>query len=243
MRTTIRLRGGHAAAWGPVPPYPVGVTPASTTAPTRILIVEDHRLVAEALAAALDRAGDLVVVGTAGSVDEANRLVAERRPDVVLMDRQLPDGDGVHAAAALTGSWPDLKVVIVTASDDETTLLSAIEAGCSGYVTKFRPVPELIQAVRSAQAGELLVSPSVLATLAAGMRARAQSPGSELSPREREVLQLLAAGLYKEDIARRLGIGITTVRNHIQSILGKLHVHSKLEAVAVGTRLGLVRLT
>jgi DNA-binding NarL/FixJ family response regulator len=217
------------------------VIPVPTTPPTRVLIVEDHRLFAEALAAALDRAPDLLVVGTATSVDEARRLVAELLPDVVLMDRQLPDDDGVRAAAAFTTSWPDLKIVIVTATDDETVLLSAIEAGCSGYVTKFRPVPELIQAVRSARTGEVLVSPSILASLAARMRARAQAPSTDLTTREREVLQLLAAGLYKEDIARRLGIRVTTVRNHTQSILGKLDVHSKLEAVAVGMRLGLVR--
>jgi DNA-binding NarL/FixJ family response regulator len=238
---TIPPRSRHPPARRRVPAYPAAVTPDATASRTRVLIVEDHRLVAEALGAALDLADDLVVVGMAGSVDEAHRLVADRRPDVVLMDRRLPDGDGVRAAAALTTSWPDLKVVIVTASDDESIVLSAMEAGCAGYVTKFRPIPELIQAVRSARAGELLVSPAVLAALAARMRAGAQAPRTALSARERQVLQLLAAGLYKEDIARQLGITATTVRNHTQSILGKLKVHSKLEAVAVGMRLGLVR--
>lgn len=168
-RMTVPLRGCHPPPSSPEPAYSAAVAPGPTPSRTRILIVEDHRLVAEAFAAALDLAGDLMVVGTSGSVDEARRLIADRRSDVVLMDRQLPDGDGVRAAAALTTSRPDLEVVIVTASDDEAILLSAIEAGCSGSVTKFRPVPELIQAVRSARAGELPVSPSTLAELAARM--------------------------------------------------------------------------
>ena len=218
------------------------MTPAATATRTRVLIVEDHRLFAEALAASLDRMPDLTVVGTATSVTEGRRLVADRNPDVVLMDRQLPDGDGVEAAAAFTTSWPELRIVIVTATDDDTVLLSAIEAGCAGYVTKFRPVPELIQAVRSARAGEVLVSPSVLASLAARMRAGARvAPRTDLTAREREVLELLAAGLHTQDIARRLGIRVTTVRNHTQSVLGRLGAHSQLEAVAVGMRLGIIR--
>ena len=206
----------------------------------RVLICDDHHLVAQALSMLLAVQGGMDVVGVAGSVAVVRELAAIHRPQVVLMDYALPDGDGVMATAAIKASQPDVKVIMLTSFVDEEVLIGAIEAGCSGYVTKHKGSDELITAVRLAAEGEALVSPDMLARLLPRLRRSHRGLGSDLTPREREVLDLLAQGDSKEAIARRLFLSTNTVRNHIQSILTKLNSHSRLEAVATATREGLV---
>jgi DNA-binding NarL/FixJ family response regulator len=162
------------------------------------------------------------------------------RPDVVLMDYGLPDGDGVMATAAIKASQPDVKVIMLTSFVDEEVLVAAIEAGCSGYVTKHKGAEELTTAVRLAADGEVVVSPDMLARLLPRLRRNHQGLGWDLTPRERQVLELLAHGDSKETIAARLFLSTNTVRNHIQNILTKLGVHSRLEAVAIAAREGLL---
>jgi DNA-binding NarL/FixJ family response regulator len=208
--------------------------------PVRLLIVDDHDLLASSLQLALSRAPDVEPVGRATTVAEACRMTRSSRPDVVVLDYRLPDGDGVTAIPQLRAAHPGVKVVILTASDSEQLLASAVEAGCSGFVLKAEPLEELLAAVRAAAAGEVNISPMLLARLLPRIRRGAPALGGDLSPRELDVLNLLAEGLANSAIAERLGISIYTVRNHVQAILAKLGVHSKLEALATAVREGLL---
>lgn len=206
----------------------------------RVVVCDDHHLVARAVALLLGAQPDIEVVGVAGTVAEVRDLTAALRPNVVLMDYALPDGDGVTATAAIKASQPDVNVVMLTSFLDEDVLVAAIEAGCSGYVTKHKGPEELVTAVRLAAGGEALVSPDMLARLLPRLRRSHHALGWDLTPRERQVLDLLAEGESKEAIAERLFLSTNTVRNHIQSVLTKLNAHSRLEAVATASREGLL---
>ena len=206
----------------------------------RVLICDDHHVVAQGLAMVMDAEPDIEVVGVAGSVAEVRQMVVSRRPQVVLMDYGLPDGDGVSATAAIKASQPDVQVIMLTSYVDEDILVAAIQAGCTGYVTKHKGAEELTAAVRLAAEGEALVSPDMLALLLPRLRRGNHGLGWDLTPRERQVLDLLALGESKEAIARRLFLSTNTVRNHIQNILTKLGAHSRLEAVAAAAREGLL---
>ena len=206
----------------------------------RVLIVEDHRMFSEALRAALDTSDDIAVTA---AVDTAAGGVAEAkasRPDVVLMDYRLPDGDGVEAARRIKQALPDTKIVMLSGTLDDAVLREAIQAGCSGYLTKGHAIEELILAVRAAHRGEALISPQMLTRLLDRFGDRTR-PGADLTSRETEVLRLLADGLSNQAIADQLGIRLATVRNHVQSVIEKLEAHSKLEAVATALRLGLIQ--
>jgi DNA-binding NarL/FixJ family response regulator len=217
-----------------------GASPAVVAERIRVLICDDHALVAKALAVLLAAQPDVEVVGVAGTVAQAREGVATLHPQVVLMDYALPDGDGVAATTAIKDAHPDVQVVMLTAFADEDVLVAAIEAGCSGYLTKDKGADELLAAIRLAAVGQAMVSPDMLARLLPRMRRNHHGLGWDLTSRERQVLDMLADGASKEDIARRLYLSTNTVRNHIQSILTKLHAHSRLEAVGADTREGLV---
>lgn len=207
----------------------------------RVLLCDDHQVFAEALAGLLD-AGGIEVVGVVGKVEDAVATAASRRPDVVLMDYELPDGDGVRATAAIKAASPHTQVVLLTSNADEDVLVAAIEAGASGYVTKHKPAAEVVAAVRAAADGEMLVSSDMLARLLPRMgRAEPRGGGYDLTPRELEVLALLVEGTPNQELAARMGISRNTVRNHVQNLLTKLGVHSRLEAVALASREGLLR--
>ncbi len=205
----------------------------------RVLIVEDHRMFSQALRAALDETDDIAVTDAVGTTREGIEAAGKGMPDVVLMDYRLPDGDGVEAARRIKANRPDAKVVMLTASADDSVLTQAIQAGCSGYLTKDHTVDELILAVRAAHRGEALISPALLSRLLDRLGDRSR-PGSDLTARETEVLRLLSRGYSNQAIATELGIRLATVRNHVQSVIEKLQAHSKLEAVAVAQRLGLI---
>lgn len=228
--------GEEAPVAAPAPP-----TGRVALVPVRVVICDDHRLVAQGLAMLLGAHPDMDVVGIAATVAEVRRLCAARRPHVVLMDYALPDGDGVAATAAIKAAHPEVKVVMLTSFVDEEVLVAAIEAGCSGYVTKAKGAEELSAAVRLAAEGEALVSADMLARLLPRLRRSHRGVGSDLSTRERQVLDLLADGASKETIAARLVLSTNTVRNHIQNVLVKLGAHSRLEAVATAAREGLIR--
>ena len=208
----------------------------------KVLIVDDHQMVAQALTEVLDQEPDMDVVGRAATVDDAVRLTAVRSPDVVLMDFRLGDGDGVRATELIKRASPEVNVVMVTSVLSESVLVPALEAGCCGFVTKDRPIEEVLAAVRAAHAGESLISPAMLSRLLPSLRPAKKGVGEELTPRELEVLGLLARGLSNPAIADELVLSLKTVRNHVQSVIAKLGAHSKLEAVAAAVRRGLVRL-
>lgn len=207
----------------------------------RVLIVDDHEMIAEALSRVLDAEKDIEIVGAVGSGAEA-LIAAERyKPDVVVLDYQLPDIDGAAIARDLLASHPNSRVIMLTGSTDDRVLMRAIEAGCSGYITKGDAVKELAGAVRAAHVGESVISPPMLARLLprfqAGSRAKS---ASELTKREMEIVQLLAEGLSNSEIAQQLTVSLNTVRNHVQNIITKLDAHSKLEAVSVAVRRGII---
>ncbi|MGN6599429.1 MAG: response regulator [Actinomycetes bacterium] len=206
----------------------------------RVVVVDDHRLVAEGLTATLEAAGDMEVVGISGTAAQGVDMVRAYRPDVVLLDQRLPDNDGTTVIGPMLNVSPTSKVVMLTATDDDSVLLRAIEAGCAGFVTKGRTSATLVEAVRAAASGEAVIAPDALARLLPRLSDRRARLGSDLSPREREVLALLVAGLPNADIAKNLSISYATARNHVQAIISKLGAHSKLEAVAIALREGVV---
>lgn len=220
-------------------PGPVGesVRPA---APIKVLVVDDHAMFAEGLLRLLEAEDDISIVGTATTAREAVTSAHELRPDVVLMDYDLPDGDGTGAVARIVAQRPETRVVMLTAFADDAVVQQALEAGCCGYVTKQKAVDEVVYAVRAAHAGEALISPAVLARLLPKLDRRYRPPGTELTARELDVLRLLVEGMSNQDIANRLSVRLNTVRNHVQNILLKLNAHSKLEAVATAVREGIV---
>ena len=214
--------------------------------PIRVLLVDDHQLLTQALAGLLLQEPDMQVVGVAGSVAEA-KAAARNRLDVVLMDYRLPDGTGAEATRAVKARWPGAKVIMLTAITDDQTVLDSIQAGADGYLTKDRASEEVVDAVRQAHAGEILLPRAVVFEIAqrvaaARRRGNAKSAVEQLSPREVEVLKALAEGLSSKEICDRLYIAPNTLRTHVQNIMSKLRVHSKLEAVAFALRHKLVDL-
>ena len=212
--------------------------------PIRVLFVEDHQLLADALAAMLAREPDMQVVGIAGTVADA-KIMAREQLDVVLMDYRLPDGTGAEATRAIKARWPAARVVMVTALTDDETLLESIQAGADGYLTKDRAAEDVVTAVRAAHAGETLLPRSVIVEIARRV-AVARERGDErrvvepLTPRELEILRALTEGMSTPEICERLFIAPNTLRTHVQNIMGKLRVHSKLEAVAFALKYRLV---
>lgn len=205
----------------------------------RVLIVEDHRMFAQALQIAFEKTDDIAVVALAVSVTDGLEAAQSSQPDIVLMDYHLPDFDGLEGARRIKAQHPTCKVVVLTATGSDAILRQSIAAGCSGYLTKDQSVPQMIEAVRAAHRGETLISPALLSRLVLRADDRTRV-GYSLTEREIEVLNLIAEGLSNAAIASRLGIRVTTVRNHVQRVLNKLYVHSKLEAVAVAARAGII---
>jgi len=212
--------------------------------PIRVLLVDDHQLLTGSLSQILDLEPDIEVVGVAASVAEA-KLLARDRMDVVLMDYKLPDGTGADATRAVKTRWPTARVVMLTALNDDETVLESIQAGADGYLTKDRVVEDVVSAVRAAHGGETLLPRSVIMGIAqrvaaARDRTSERQPVEPLTPRELEVLRALTEGLSTREICDRLFIAPNTLRTHVQNIMGKLRVHSKLEAVAFALRHRLV---
>lgn len=209
--------------------------------PVRVLIVDDHEILTASLAQALDLEPDLHVVGRAGTLARAEELIPDVRPDVLLLDHRLPDGDGVSAIPRLRALWPSMSVVVLTASGAEHVMVAAIEAGVAGLVSKTRGLGELTAAVRAAAAGEAVVSPELLSRLLPRLqRGHAGGPRVALTERERQVLALVAEGLTNAAIAERLTVSVHTVRNHVANLSAKLGASSKLEALAIAVREGLL---
>jgi DNA-binding NarL/FixJ family response regulator len=213
-----------------------------------VLVVQDHPLLASAIAKVLDSQEDLNVCGIARRGDEAAMLAASEKPSVVLMDFRLPDLSGPEAAAIIRTAVPNAAIVFHSAEESESALLDAIDAGATAYLTKSATADEIIEAVRRASIGEVLIPVSLFAKAIARQRkvvtdrqAR-EKLFAEFTPRELEVLRLLAEGHDTATLAARLGIAPHTVEWHVRHVIEKLQVHSKLQAVIAGARLGLIEL-
>ena len=207
--------------------------------PIRVLIVEDHRVVAEGMAALINHQSDMKVVGEAGSVAETFSLAAELGPDVVLLDFRLPDGTGAEAAAAIREVRPEAKMIFLTREDTEAARFAAVQSGASAFIHKSKAASEVVDAIRDVARGRMLITPRTIATLIAKRRA-IEAQLQTLTVREKEVLRLIADGLSSRAVAAKLGISYTTVRTHIRSLGSKLGVHSKLEAIVKARELGLL---
>lgn len=206
----------------------------------RVLIVDDHDMFAESIARALRDEDDIEVVAIAGSAADAIAAAAASSPDVALVDYRLPDANGAKAAGSILAVSPSTKALMLTAMSDQRTIAEAIAAGCIGFLTKDKGVRELVAAVRLAAEGQAHLSPADVRRLVPTAPASARLVGWDLTLREREILELVAAGLSNKDIAARLYLSVHTVRNQVQRILDKLGAHSKLEAAAIAVRERLV---
>lgn len=196
---------------------------------TRVLLVDDHQLVRAGLSTLVASADDLEVVGEAPDGSAAVEAVVLHRPDVVLMDLSMPVLDGVEATRQIVDSMPETKVVVLTSFSDRDRVTAALEAGAVGYLLKDCEPGELLAAVRAAALGHAPLDPRVAHALLPS-RAPASSTGPDLSPREREVLELVAEGLANKQIARRLGIAERTVKAHVGSVFRRIGVADRTSA-------------
>jgi DNA-binding NarL/FixJ family response regulator len=211
----------------------------------RVLIADDQALVRAGFRVILDAEPDLEVVGEAGDGREAVELVPQKRPDVVLMDIRMPNLDGIEATRRLTALPRAPRVLMLTTFDLDEYVYEALRAGASGFLLKDAGADELLHAVRVVAAGEALLSPSITRRLIADYARRppaSERPAAlaELTPREREVVRLLARGLSNGEIARELVLGEATVKTHVARVFQKLDLHDRAQAVVLAYETGLV---
>jgi DNA-binding NarL/FixJ family response regulator len=196
----------------------------------RIVVVEDHALVREGTAELLERDPDLTVVGQAGSAEEALRLIREVRPDIALVDVELPGMNGIAFAQAAAGQVAEMRVLILSAYDDYAYVIGALEAGVAGYLLKTSSARELSDAVRTAAGGALVLDEAISRRLTRRWRSGPDSTPPALTARESDVLRLIAQGMPNKQIASQLGLGLRTVESHVSNVLGKLGLTSRTEA-------------
>jgi DNA-binding NarL/FixJ family response regulator len=203
----------------------------------RVLLVDDHPVVREGVAAVLERERDIDVVGAAATLDEGLRITATLHPDIVLLDLRLPDADAVDGVARFAGEGRG--VIVFTAHDGDEDVFRAIRGGARGYLLKGSPSEEIAQAIRQVHAGESYLSPRIATKL---VRSTTQPRGRSglLSPRERGVLRLVAAGLSNRQIAGTLSISERTVKFHVTAIFNKLGAENRAQAVALAAARGLL---
>ncbi len=207
----------------------------------RILLAEDQTLLRQGLRTILDLEPGMTVVGEAADGEQAVRQAVELRPDIVLMDIQMPERSGVEATALITAACPATRVIVLTTFDYDEYVFNAIKGGAMGYLLKDVPAPELIETIRRVHAGESFIQPSVASkVLLEYGRRPSPPPGEELTEREQEVLDLLAAGASNREIGERLFLAEGTVKNHVSNILGKLHAANRTHAVALAREQGLI---
>jgi DNA-binding NarL/FixJ family response regulator len=214
---------------------PPGAPPSGGDA-IRILIVDDHPVVRDGVAAILSTQPDLLVVGEAADGATALRLHDELRPDVVLMDLELPGMDGVEATERIRASRPDAKVIVLTAFDTDDRILAAVRAGAQGYLLKGVPRDDIFRAIRVAHQGGSLIEPIVASRLLRQVR---DAP-PDLTTRELEVLELLARGMPNREIADTLFVSERTAKFHVSAILRKLDAANRTEAAVIARQRGLV---
>ena len=212
----------------------------------RILVVDDHTLFRRGLTALLQRDPQFEVVGDAGDAGQAQRRAQELQPDLILLDNHLPGVNGVDALPALIEAVPGVRVLILTVSEDERDLAAALRGGACGYLLKTIEGDALSLAIRRVMRGESVVAEEMTGKLIAAYRGAAAAPAAPaskldtLSPREQDILRGIALGQGNKEIARSLGIAETTVKIHVQHILRKLDVSSRVQAAVMASEQGLV---
>ncbi|HZM17161.1 MAG TPA: response regulator transcription factor [Candidatus Krumholzibacteria bacterium] len=207
----------------------------------QVLIADDHQILREGLRGLLERAG-FQVVAEAADGREAVRLAASKLcPDVAVLDLAMPNLNGVDAAREMLRTSPRLKTILLTMHTEEPYVLEALRAGVSGYVLKTQATDDLVQAIREVMRGSLYLSPRVSRTLADAYRSKSELPSSPLSPRERQVLQLVAEGNTTKQVAAILGVSLKTADAHRTHLMAKLDIHETASLVRYAIRMGLVQ--
>ena len=209
----------------------------------RIVVADDHPIVRAGIIGLLEAEAGLEVVGEAADGAEAVAVAASERPDLVLMDLRMPHLDGAAATAGILAEVPGTRVLVLTTYETDDHILAAIEAGASGYLLKAAPQAEIVAGIRAVAAGETVLAPSIAAKLVSRVRADAASvasPSPSLSPRELEVLRLVADGRSNPEIARVLFIGEATVKTHLLHVFEKLEVNDRTRAVTRAMELGII---
>lgn len=219
----------------------------------KVLVVDDHDLFRRGLMEVLEEEDDIQVIGEARNGQQAIERAEELSPDVVFMDLNMPGQNGIEATAYLTQKWPDLKVLVLTVSEEAADLYRALSVGARGYVLKISDPQEIIDALRQVHQGWVVVSPAMaprfLSDLgqSGDLAATSQTPEgpaageTQLTPREQEILRLVARGLSNTELADTLMVSENTVKTHVKNILGKLHMKNRREAAAYATRLGFMQ--
>lgn len=209
--------------------------------PIRVVLIDDHPLLREGVAATLQADPGFEVVGQGGSAEDALKLAQEHSPDVVLLDVSMPGG-GVNAARSISAACPRVKIVMLTVSEDEEDVLGALKAGASGYMLKGVSGPELLRIVRTVHGGEPYVTPSLAAGLLGELKGRPDpsvaeaDPLSELTERERQILQYVTEGKSNKEVGEALFLSEKTIKHYMTSILHKLRVRNRVEAALVAQR-------
>lgn len=207
----------------------------------RIVVADDHPIVRAGIVGLLESEPGLEVVGEAADGAEAVTVAASERPDLVLMDLRMPQLDGAAATARILAEVPGARVLVLTTYETDDHILAAIEAGASGYLLKAAPQAEIVAGIRAVAAGETVLAPSIAAKLVSRVRADASSAAQpSLSPRELQVLALVAGGRSNPEIARELFIGEATVKTHLLHVFEKLEVNDRTRAVTRAMELGLI---
>ena len=215
----------------------------------RLLLADDHELFREGLVGLIDAQPDLEVVGQAGDGLEALTLARDLDPDLIVMDIKMPVCDGLEATRLIRDELPEARIVMLTIHDEDQKLFEAIKAGANGYILKDTSSADFLSGVRGALAGEAALSPKLAAHLLDEFARLANQPEPaanveekpDLTPREREVLDLLATGATNQDIADQLTISLHTVKSHVRNILSKLHAVNRRDAARLAARQGLLR--
>jgi two-component system, NarL family, response regulator LiaR len=207
----------------------------------RVMIVDDHAVVREGLRTYLELEDRFVLVGEASNGREAADKVRALKPDVVLMDLLMPVMDGIEATRAIKQNAPDVKVIVLTSFTDDEHIMPAIEAGATGYLLKDVSAEDLVKAIQGAHQGQAQLHPEVARKLMEQVRQprKSERPGEDLTPREMEVLRLIASGMSNKEIARELVMTERTVKGHVSNILGKLNLQDRTQAALYAVRHGL----
>jgi NarL family two-component system response regulator LiaR len=200
--------------------------------PIRVLLADDHHVVREGLATIVDLEDDMTVVGQAGDGLEAVRLTLEREPDVVLMDLQMPEMDGIAATRLIRKQWHQVQVIALTSFQERDKVQDALQAGAISYLLKNVSGEDLAEAIRVAHAGRATLAPEAVQALIHPSAETPSASGHDLTAREREVLALLVKGLSNHEIAERLNVSHATAKAHVSNILSKLGAANRAEAVA-----------
>lgn len=213
----------------------------TASTPVRVVLADDHPVVRDGLSAMLSSVPGIEVVGTAATGREAVRAAVTQRPDVLVLDVQMPELDGVAAAREIARTAPAVAVLMLTMFDDDDSVFAAMRAGARGYVLKGATQGEIVRAIHAVAAGEAIFGPGVARRVLGQLAGTAvpADPFPELTPRERQVLELLAGGLSSSAIGDRLGLAPKTVTNHASAVFAKLQVSGRAEAVQRARRAGL----